>query len=265
MKTIIGVAFTFLSVQAFAWGPTGHRVVGEVAQRFMEGDPMIKALQLLDGQYFARVSTWPDEIRSEPAKYSYTFNWHFTEWPDEMTTYTPGPEGGSLLQSIRDQVKVLKDEAAPKESRAFALKFIIHLVGDLHQPLHVGNGRDMGGNACKVIFQGKQTNLHHVWDEDMIGFTNLSYTELAKFITQGVSPDVVSSWKSGDLEDWALESKTIRQTIYPGDGKSYCGNPAPTDLPKLSFDYSYKFMPVVERRLYQAGVRLAKILNEALK
>jgi len=276
MKSFI-LVLGLLSANAFAWGPTGHRVVGAVAEKHLDIAVHSKIFKILGGQSLSRVANWPDEIKSEPAKYSYTFNWHYTDWADDAHDHDEASSSGKLLGSIKDQVAVLKNPEATDEAKVFALKFIIHLVGDLHQPLHVGNGLDQGGNLCKVTFQGQAMNLHALWDEGMINFTKLSYSELADYVSQGRTREEILAWKSGTVVDWALESKELRGKIYPENVlptpepmsvKQYCRKDivvTAEETPKLSYDYSYKFVPVVEQRLYQAGVRLAMVLNEALK
>jgi hypothetical protein len=276
MSKIIFVLL-FVTTEAFAWGPTGHRVVGEVAQKFLDVKVQSKVAAILGGQTLARVSTWSDEIKSEPETYSHTFNWHYTDWKDEDHQHDETHSSGLLLTSLSEQVAVLKDEKASLDKKNFALKFIVHLVGDLHMPLHVGNGLDQGGNKCRVLFHNKQFNLHALWDEGLIDYTGLSYSELTNFVSQGRSIDQIRLWKSGTPVDWALESKILRTQIYPENVtasaapmsvKEYCRSDitvATEHMPKLGYEYSYKFMPVIERRLYQAGVRLAVILNDALK
>lgn len=275
MKTLLTILL-LLSSNAFAWGPTGHRAVGEIATGFLDSKVAQKVHKILEGRSLARVANWPDEIKSEPQTYKYTFNWHYTDWPEEMQEHNEHNSAGILLTSISEQLKTLKHSGATKEQKAFALKFLVHLVGDLHQPLHVGNGLDMGGNTCKVIFQKTPTNLHALWDEGMIDFTRLSFTELAKFVKQGSQTSDLVEWRKGGPLDWALESKKIRETIYPDNVASPLGPvsirqfcrkdiaPTEAEMPKLGFEYSYKFLPVVEKRLLQAGVRLAKLLNENL-
>ena len=276
MSKII-ILLLFVTTQAHAWGPTGHRVVGEVAQKFLDVRVQSKVSAILKGQTLARVSTWPDEIKSEPDTYSHTFNWHYTDWKDEDHQHDETNSSGLLLTSLSEQVAVLKDEKASLDKKNFALKFIIHLVGDLHMPLHVGNGLDQGGNHCKVLFHNKQFNLHSLWDEGMINFTGLSFTELTSFVSQGRSLEEIRSWKTGTPVEWALESKELRGKIYPENVtmssapmsvKEYCRSDitiATENMPKLGYEYSYQFMPIVERRLYQAGLRLAVVLNDALK
>lgn len=274
MKTLM-FALTLLSANAFAWGPTGHRVVGQVAERHLTVDVHYKIFQMLGGQSLARVANWPDEIKSEPQTYSHTYNWHYTDWADEMHNHDESNSSGKLITSLREQIAVLKDPAAAQEKKVFAIKFITHLIGDLHQPLHVGNGVDRGGNYCKVVFQGQQMNLHALWDEGMIDFTKLSFTELAQFVSQGRSTDNIAAWKKGDLLDWAQESKSLRNEVYPDEVhrsseptamKQYCKKEATSEeIPKIGYEYSYKFVPVMEQRLFQAGIRLAAVLNDALK
>jgi S1/P1 Nuclease len=278
MKSFITILALLSSGAVFAWGNTGHRVVGEVASRFLEIEALVKTNQILDGQSLARVSTWPDEIKSDAPTYQYTFNWHYTTWQTEAHDHSENEENattGLLLKSINEQIAVLKDPAAAKEKKAFALKFLVHLVGDIHQPLHVGNGTDQGGNFCKVTYMAKPYNLHSLWDEGMIDFSNLSFTELARFVYQGRSLDEIRKAKTGSIVDWARESKELVPTLYPADVtpstepmsiRKYCQKEVlPEDMPKLSYEYAYKHLPVIEKRLFEAGVRLAVLLNEALK
>jgi hypothetical protein len=276
MKALI-LAMTLFSLNASAWGPTGHRVVGEVAERFMDDSALIKAYKILNGPNLSRAANWPDEIKSEPQTYKYTYNWHHTDWKDEDHQHSENEISGKLITAIREQTAVLKDVNASNDKKAFAIKFLVHLIGDLHQPLHVGNGFDQGGNKCKVLFHKKEYTLHALWDEGMIDFTRLSFTELSSYVIQGRTRDQIIAWKKGDVLDWALESKNLRNLVYPADVvpsenqstlKQYCRSDVVVTqelMPKLAYEYSYKFLPLVEQRLFQAGLRLAVVLNEALK
>ena len=274
MKTLI-VSMLFISTSAFAWGPTGHRAVGEIAEKYMEPKALLAARTILQGHSLARASTWPDEIKSEPARYQHTYNWHYTDWADEAHDHDETNSSGKLMGSIESQTAVLKNPNATREEKEFAIKFIVHLIGDLHMPLHVGNGLDQGGNYCKVTYMGQATNLHALWDEGMINFTNLSFMEMVKFVTAGKTAAQMTAARSGTPIDWARESKQIRTQIYPANViepqapmsiKGYCRKDVtPEEMPKLSYEYAYKFMPVLEERIFLAGVRLAVVLNEALK
>ena len=276
-NTFALVTLSLTAQLALAWGSTGHRVVGLVAERHMDPAALKKAHAILDNHDLAFASTWSDEIRSDPKTYAHTFNWHYTTWQDEDDGFHAGLENkstGFLMSQLEKQIAVLKNPAASKADKAFALKFTVHLVGDVHQPLHVGTSGDSGGNACRVTWHGKPSNLHTVWDSDMIEKTNLSYTELADFASQDRTQKQTSQWQSGTVNQWSEESKKLRSRIYPAEVLApsapvtyltYCkGKVEPEAMPKLGYEYSYEFDPVVRERLYQAGVRLAKVLNDAL-
>lgn len=275
MKTLMSMVILMMSTNIWAWGPTGHRVVGEVAEKYLKNKVLKKVTKILDGESLARVSNWPDKIKSDPDQYSYTFSWHYTSWPTGQDHYDPHTASGSLLTSLQKQIDILRKRDSTKDEKAFAIKFIVHLMGDLHQPLHVGNGHDHGGNSCRVLFHKEEVNLHKLWDESMIDFTRLSFTELTRFVDVRVKGDI-SKLQSGTLLHWMTESRDLRDSVYPSDVTlsskaknslpSYCDrdlNLPAEQLPKLGYGYSYKHMPVVEERLFLAGIRLAKILNES--
>ena len=276
MKLFI-LVMILTSGNTFAWGPTGHRVVGAIAEKYLDAGVSVKVNKILNNQSLSRVSNWSDEIKSEPNTYSHTFNWHYTDWKDEDHSHDETHSSGRLLTVIQEQLKVLKDSNSPDDKKTFALKFIVHLIGDLHQPLHVGNGLDQGGNKCRVLFHRKETNLHALWDEGMIEFTKLSFTEMANYVSQGRTEAEIHAWKNGDVLAWALESKLMRASLYPENVniseaplslKQYCRSDivvTSSEMPKLAYEYSYKFIPLVEKRLFQAGLRLAMVLNESLK
>jgi hypothetical protein len=263
--------------EAQAWGSTGHRSVALIAEQHMSTAALHKAHALLDGQSLPAASMWADEIRSEPQTYRHTFNWHYTTWDDEDAHFHAGQETnntGFLLSQLDAQLALLKNPKTDRVKRQQALRFVVHLLGDLHQPLHVGGGNDRGGNACRVTWHGDNSNLHTVWDSDMIDQTKLSYTELANFASLSRSRQQVSDWQKGTMRDWSLESKQLRSRIYPPEVRApltpttfltYCGKDvAPEAMPKLGYEYSYQFMPAVYDRLFQAGIRLAKVLDETL-
>ena len=263
--------------QVSAWGQTGHRAIGEIAEAHMRPETVKKARALLDGHDLAYASTWADEIRSDPKRYGHTFNWHYTTWQDEDERFHSADETkdtGFLLTQVDKQLAILKNTRAPKTERAEALRFVVHLVGDAHQPLHVGGGNDRGGNTCRVTWFGKATNLHSVWDGEIIESNGLSYTELAEFASQGRTAADIAAAKRGDLRSWSQESKKLRADLYPPEAVApnapvtyltYCREPVAAEaMPKLGYEYGYRFLPVVYDRLYLAGVRLARLLDETL-
>ena len=153
-----------------------------------------------------------------------------------------------MVEAFQRMDATLRDPGAPAPERAKALRFLAHFIGDLHQPLHVGRRDDRGGNEILVTWQGEVSNLHHVWDSDMIDATRLSFSEYAEFIDHA-SDEEIAAWQGSTLLDWIAESGALREQVYDiGFGR-------------LGADYSYRNLPVVERRMLQAGVRLAGLLN----
>ena len=232
----------------FPWGANGHRVVGQIAQRHLSEEAARGVAAILGSESLAQAATWPDEIRSDPARDN-AKPWHFVDVDDGETyeTTAKSPKG-DVVEAIGRFTKVLQDPQAKPEEKVEALRFLVHFVGDVHQPLHVGRRADQGGNTIKVTWFGESTNLHSVWDEKIIESEKLSFTELTDFIDRPTSIEI-RTWQSGTVLDWVQESMDVRMRVYTiGDGK-------------LGFLYAYRNGPLVKRRLLQAGIRLAGLLN----
>lgn len=238
-----------MSGSILAWGPTGHRVIGEVAENHLSKKARKEVMALLGTESLAEVSTWMDEIRSDD-RYDYTHSWHYCTIPDGATYETRNNDEGQLVERINAMIATLKSADSTRETKVVALKFLVHLVGDLHQPLHVGNGEDRGGNSVKVNFFYENSNLHRVWDSDMINHKLYSYTELASIIDH-TSESQVSVWISGSAAQWAEENLQYREQIYD------TGDPE-----RMGYEYVYKNWDLVEQQLLKAGIRLAGILND---
>jgi hypothetical protein len=252
---------------ALAWGKTGHRVIATIADTQLSGLARAHVREILGGaESLDEAANWPDEMRSDPARFWQKTSppWHYVTL--NGITYDHAPSEGDALQALNHFRTVLQDPKASLADKQLALRFIVHLVGDLHQPLHVGKCCDKGGNDVKVTWFGKPTNLHAVWDSAIVDDEQLSFTEMAAKLERHISNQDVLDWWDLNPRDWISESAKIRDTVYPrlapelakGDGKK--GNGAA--VPDLSYDYVYKFKPVMERRLSQAGVRLAAYLND---
>lgn len=232
------------------WGKTGHRVVGDIAQHYLTDDAAEAIHQVLDGESLAIASTWMDEIRSDPS-YDYTSDWHWVTIPGDMSyAKTEKNPNGDLITAIRTITKKLKSGDLSPKKEAEHLKMLIHLVGDIHMPLHVGTGNDRGGNEVEVRWFWDSSNLHRVWDSGMIDESKLSYTELSKSVNN-ISEDQIKELQSSNVLDWARESMKLRDEVY--------------DLPddkNINYEYMYHNWEIVERRLKEAGIRLAGVLNE---
>jgi hypothetical protein len=251
MKKI--VAFFLLTLLSYgnanAWGPTGHRATGWIAEKYLSKKAKKEIDRILSGQSMAIASTWMDEIRSD-STYNYAADWHWVTIQDGQTyDQSVKNPNGDVIQAIERIVTELKSKKFTGQAEAERIKMLIHLIGDIHQPLHVGGGNDRGGNDVKIMWFRVDSNLHRVWDSDMIDDTKLSYSELAQSLEKP-TPAQLASWQNTSVRDWAYESMAYRKQVYDyGAGK-------------LGYQYGYKHFHVVRYRLLQAGVRLAGILNE---
>jgi hypothetical protein len=247
-RLIAFLLFILFSTTAFGWGETGHRTTGYIANKYLNKKAKKAIEQILGGRSIAMVSTWMDEIRSD-STYNYTADWHWVTIPDGMTyEQTEKNPNGDIIMTIERLIAELKTKKLPAKQEAEYLKMLIHLVGDIHQPLHVGRP-DRGGNDVKVNWFRTESNLHRVWDSDMIDGTKLSYTELAESLDKPAAA-LVQSWQKASVRDWATESINYRPQVYDyGNGR-------------LGYQYSYKYFGIVRERLLQAGIRLAGVLNE---
>lgn len=246
-----------VSGQALAWGQTGHRVTGAIAEHYLSYEAQLVVKELLGHEGLAQASTYPDEQRSNPDKFwqKKAGPWHYVTVPKgEEYTHQHAPKAGDAMTALTQFSKVLTDPNASKVDMQLALRFVVHIVGDLHQPLHAGDGTDRGGNDVKLEFFWKDSNLHRVWDSEIIDKQQLSYTEWTEWLTKAISPSDFKAWQETDPRVWIKESTEIRDTIYPEP-------PTNGDKIKLSWQYAYDHTPTVNRRLSQAGVRLAAYLN----
>jgi hypothetical protein len=256
-QVIVAVAAAALiSSPALAWGKTGHRVVAAIADTQLSGLARAHVEQILGrGESLDEAANWPDEMRADPSAFwqKTATPWHYVTI--NGTNYDHAPPEGDALEALDHFRGVLKSPNSNLAEKQLALRFIVHLVGDLHQPLHVGKCCDKGGNDVKVTFFGKPTNLHAVWDSQLVDDQQLSFTEMAAKLERHIRSEDVIAWSDVNPRDWISESAKIRDTLYPP--------PSPKDaaLPDLSYSYVYRFKPVMEQRLSQAGVRLAAYLN----
>ncbi len=243
------VGFTLISYLSFGWGQTGHRAVGLIAEKHLSKKARMNISRILGNQSLAMASTWMDEVKSD-STYDYMGDWHWVTIPDGMTyEQSEKNKKGDVIATLERIIAELKSKRLSPAEQAKRIKILVHLVGDIHQPLHVGIGSDQGGNKVKVMWFRADSNLHRVWDSDMIDDKNLSYTELANWIGAPKASDL-ATWQKASVREWATESMTYRKQVYDyGDGK-------------IGYGYSYKYFDVVKLRIQQSGVRLAAVLNQ---
>jgi len=232
------------------WGKTGHRSTAQIANDYLKNRTKRKIKKLLDGKSLALVSTYADEIKSDPSMKEYS-KWHYINIPEGKRYVEVKDEmGPNLISALQNCVKKLKDDSTPKTKKRFYLKMLVHLVGDLHQPLHLGHEKNRGGNDIELEWFGEETNLHRVWDSNMIDSYQMSYTELA-INQKDISRRERKKMQEGDFVAWMKQTQKLTKKVY---------NSA-EDGDRLYYDYMEEWFPTVHLQLQKGGVRLAKVLN----
>ncbi|WP_198162009.1 S1/P1 nuclease [Sphingomonas sp. TDK1] len=246
------LALALTSTTAMAWGPTGHRVSGAIADRFICGTTRLEIRDLLGVETLADAANWADYMRMQSDSYwsKTTFNWHFVTIPDGKTYRQAGvpPEGDAISALAKFRALVL-DRTAPVAARSDALRMIVHIVGDLGQPLHSGNAHDRGGNDEIVTLRGQQTNLHTIWDSTLIDGEQMSYAEWADYLLARVTSKQAIAWSSPDPEAWVEEARALHPRVYP---KSKI----------IDGDYLYNARPLLHAQMTKSGLHLAAYLND---
>lgn len=256
MRTILLFILTFcLALQPLQanpiWGRTGHRVVGAIADTNLKKSTKRQIAKLLNNQSLAFGSTFADEIKSD-ARYDKFYTWHYINMPFD-TTYEASEKNpdGDLVTGIEFCKSIITDKNASDDDKAFYLKLLIHLIGDLHQPMHIGLAEDRGGNDIKVQWQFRDTNLHSVWDSKMIDDYKMSYSELAESADY-LTKDEVKAIEAGTVIDWVNETQHLTKKVYASVKEG----------DNLRNAYSDQHFGIVRTQLQKAGIRLAKVLNE---
>ena len=241
---------------AFAWGAKGHQIVAYIAEAHLTDTTRekIKAILPKNGT-LAKASIWPDEVRKALPQMNPL---HYVDVPRGETTYDRErdcPQRNCIVEAITWYVNVLKSNDSPLAEKQLALDYLVHLVGDLHLPLHVGFLDDLGGTKTKVTFQGKAQTLHELWDSGMLNTENGTPRAMAKLLDEECDPNDRIAWQAGTPTDWANESLSLTiEYVYPLPESHEIGE-----------EYVKRAMPILHRRLVQAGVRLAWLLNDAFK
>ncbi|MEB2364009.1 MAG: S1/P1 nuclease [Bryobacteraceae bacterium] len=239
------VPLLLLAGPAQPWGAKGHRVVAMVASERLSPEARRAVQDLLGSESLVEVSTWADEIRRYRRE---TGQWHYINVPIEARNpdiLSFCPPGGCVVSKIDDFRSVLTNPREKPANRRDALKFLIHLVADLHQPLHVGDRNDKGGNRTQVVYFQTPANLHSVWDTEI-----LQRMEEEAALASGLCRIVRSGWERGTTADWAAESHAVaREAAYKHLSR------------KVGAHYQRQAETAVRVQLAKAGVRLAAMLN----
>ncbi|MGJ8679569.1 S1/P1 nuclease [Paraglaciecola sp.] len=254
-KFLLGATISLISFQVLSWGQTGHRVTGAIAEQYLSPNAQKMVSYLLANEDLAEVSTYADEMRSDPDEFwqKTSTTWHYVNvHQGHSYEHAKAPSEGDAVTALAKFSKQLKSKTSSLEEKQLALKFIVHIIGDLHQPFHSGTDKDRGGNTIKVNFFWEDSNIHRVWDSGLIDRQKLSYTEWTSRLSKKISKQQANKWMDADPLVWIAESAQIRQGLYPKDEK-------------LSWDYQYQHLPTLKKRLQMGGVRIAAYLNHLFR
>lgn len=235
---------------AAAWGPQGHTVVGAVADARLSPAAHAEVSRLLAGEAtptLAGVANWADQVRPSRPE---TAPWHYADIAENNCQYVPGingDNGNNVIEAIRTQTAILGDTTKTDAERAEALKFVVHFVGDIHQPMHDAYSRDRGGNDIPLTYNGRRTNLHSVWDSGLLGTRGLNDTQYTQLIQGLPAPDLGGTDPAG----WAQDTCQIAVGVYPSTST-------------IGAEYTNQYRPVAEGQLRLAGERLARLINATL-
>jgi len=261
MRRAAVLAWVLSARLVFGWGTEGHRLVVRIADgRLTPAARAEVARVLAPGESLVALASWADEIRTSRKE---TEPWHFIDIPISsagLDMKRDCPPAGCVISKIAEFRKQWTNPAASPASRREALLFLIHLVGDLHQPLHCANNHDRGGNDVHVVFLGETTNLHAVWDQVLLNHMP-DEDHLLPIISGMLTAERVAKRDQGTVEEWANESFHLAQTVVYGA------------LPPAAFGgtvtlgeaYRQIAEPIVRNQIAKAGVRLAEILNEGTR
>ncbi|HEX6332689.1 MAG TPA: S1/P1 nuclease [Flavisolibacter sp.] len=261
MKQFQTVLFTYVLAMALplsssAWGMTGHRIVGEIADKYITAKTRLAISKILGNETLAMSANWADFIKSD-SNFNYLDPWHYVNFPkgcsyEEMKELLKKDTGVNAHTRIIFLVNELKKPGLTMDKKKMYLRLLVHIVGDIHQPLHVSPEGTRGGNDIKVNWFSQATNLHTVWDTYLIDHQQLSYTEYVKAINF-TTPAQRRKWQQEPLSLWLFESYTIASALH---------DEITQPTPRLGYLYNYQHLHHVNEQLLKGGVRLAGLLNQ---
>lgn len=266
--TLSTIAAFLVATSCMAWGQKGHDTTCAIAQQHLTDKAKARIADILDRKSILYWSNWLDNAVHTP-EYAYAKTWHYKNI-DEGQSYSEVPpfaDGDVVwaiemltakMEQFEQNATATASQPLPADQKAeetLALKMLVHLVGDLHQPMHMGHATDLGGNQIKVKFFGRDANLHSVWDTNLVESAHAwSHSEWVEEIDR-TTPAEAEAIVAGTVSDWGQETFNIA-------GEIYADTPEGT---KISYDYVAKWAPVVEQQFLRGGLRLAALLNEIFK
>ena len=254
ISLLLLTAMAYMPLQSRAWGQQGHRICGQIASSYLTPKARLAIEAILGNESLAMASNWADFIKSDP-NYSYLYNWHFIDFDrlytyPEMVDYLKRDTRVDAYTKMNFLITELKKKGQSKENKLLYLRMLAHIVEDVHQPMHTAHTTDKGGNDFKVNWFSTPTNLHSVWDSQLIDFQQLSYTEYTAAINHCTKAQR-DEWQKAPISQWLFESNQIAEKLYteikPGD--------------TLNYKYNFTHIETLNQQMLKAGVRLAGILN----
>ena len=255
--SVFVVVFVLLPTFCWGWGREGHRIIATVAEDHLNETTKVMIQSLIGNNHLYFIASWADDMRKQNLE---TGTWHYVNIP-LGSTYNASrdcpPPRSCVVEKIGDFVKVLTDKKASREQRAEALKFVVHFVGDIHQPMHAAKEAE-GGNDIHVRFLSSDRcgphdcNLHGVWDTSMILHAGLKPGDYAERLEALLKSEHLDGQDKGTPEQWANESVRLAQSVWVQDGAN------------LDEGYYQREIKVVDRQMALAGLRLAKLLNDTI-
>jgi len=253
MKKIITLASlsVFAVLQALGWGQKGHDTTAYIAEQHLTPAARAAVDSIFGGMSMVYWANWLDNASHTPA-YSYTKTWHYKNI-DAGVDYdkaTVNPRG-DIITALKEQIAALQGGKLTRQESALALKIVVHLLGDLHQPMHLGHQSDLGGNRWVVKYFGRENKLHSIWDGSLVESAHKwSYTEWQQQIDRA-DEATIEALTAGTLDDWGRETYTIAGEVYDSTPEGS----------EVSYDYIARWTPTIEQQFLKGGLRLADILN----
>lgn len=243
MKRILLLAFVVVSTNfAFGWGQNGHQIVGKLADQYLTPEARKQIQAILGDETMGQAGLWMDDYQVN-TDYKKQVNWHYVYKDKEFAD--------DAVAKLTEFTEVLKNSEAPKEEKLLALRCIIHITGDIHLPIHTGYYKDKGGHKPNLKWEGsdEKTNLHKVWDTDMLYMYNTDVDAYVNELQAKVTAEEKKTWATDDFNQWVTESQELLGQAYDFEGRT------------IPTSYYEENIVVVNERLAMASVRLANLLN----
>ncbi|MFL5742315.1 MAG: S1/P1 nuclease [Flavisolibacter sp.] len=250
------VFLLYLPLHSFAWGMLGHRIVAQIAESYLTAKARVEIQKILGNESMAIAANWADFIKSDTS-FKYLSPWHYADFPKDLNysqlkDVLKADTTADAYTKTVFLVSELKKKSLPMEKKKMYLRLLIHIVGDIHQPLHVSPEGTSGGNDVHLSWFGAASNLHRVWDDQLIDYQQLSYTEYTNAINH-TTLSQRKAWQKQPLSQWFFDSYTISQQLH---------QELKDPNPKLSYRYNFDHIATLNEQLLKGGVHLAGLLNE---